>query len=409
MEDRGKPALTAHVGGPAAAAAPMVPRQHQLALYVHVPYCLRKCPYCDFNSYAVEAVPEEKYLSALLCELDAYCKMEPWVRLAVSSIYLGGGTPSLLKPATLAALLTQVKESFRICADLEVTMEANPAAAGELDYEALASAGINRLSLGVQSFDDKVLKTLGRLHSSAQSRACVRAAAQAGFTNIALDLIFGVPGASQEQWRSDLDQCLELEPSHISTYELTFEPGTQFYRLNELGLLPTRREEDSLEMYTTARELLEAQGYRHYEISNFARPGSEARHNQAYWRRVPYLGIGAGAHSFDPECGWGVRWSNLEDPPSYMAKAQKQGSACASREELSKTQAIEEFLLLGLRQLEGVSIVEFEEIFGEPFWSRFPQAESLLAEGLIAASDERVALTKRGLPLADSVICKLVS
>jgi len=380
-----------------------------LALYIHVPYCRRKCPYCDFNSYAVEAVPEEEYASALLSELDAYRQMERWGRQVVSSIYFGGGTPSLLKPATLADLLMQVKESFETSSDLEVTLEANPAAGGDIDYAALARAGINRLSLGVQSFDDKVLKTLGRLHGAAQSRACVRAARQAGFTNIALDLIFGVPGASLKQWRSDLDQCLELAPSHISTYELTIEPGTQFYRLNESGLLPARREEDLTDMYTMAREVLETHGYRHYEISNFARPGKEARHNRAYWCRVPYLGLGAGAHSFDPECGWGARWSNLEDPDAYMATARKHGTACASREELSKAQAMDEFLLLGLRQLEGVSLAEFEEIFAEPLWARFPHAETLLADGLIVARDQRIALSERGLLLADAVIGKLLS
>ncbi len=409
MEDRASTAPTVQWRGPAAEAAPIVRRQHQLALYVHIPYCQRKCPYCDFNSYAVEAVPEEEYLRALFSELDAYRKMEGWARRVVSSIYFGGGTASLLEPATLAALLAHVKESFGTSTGLEVTLEANPAAAGELDYAALARAGINRLSLGVQSFDDRALKTLGRLHGSAESRACVRAAAQAGFTNIALDLIFGVPGASLKQWRSDLDQCLELEPSHISTYELTIEPGTRFYRLNELGLLPARREEDLADMYTMAREVLQAHGYRHYEISNFARPGKEARHNRAYWCRLPYLGLGAGAHSFDPECGWGARWSNLEDPAAYMAMALKQGTARASREELSKAEAMDEFVFLGLRQLEGVSLAEFEEIFSEPLWARFPQAETLLADGLIVAGDQRIALSERGLLLADAVIGKLLS
>ena len=376
--------------------------------YFHIPYCLHKCRYCDFNSYPVSIVPEKDYVAALLAEMDFRGAEERWSGRLVSSIYFGGGTPSLLSPAAYERLLEALAQRFAPAADAEITLEANP---GTVAYESLAEyrrAGINRLSIGAQTFSSAQLELLGRIHSPEQIAAAVHAARRAGFENISLDLIYGLPGQRREDLRADLQQLAALEPQHVSAYGLTIEKGTELEKLVRRGDVGLPDEDLALELMREVRTFLEERGYRRYEVSNFSRPKFEARHNSGYWRGCDYLGLGAGAHSFVRRGGpevFGERWANLGHPGEYMAAAASAGSAAGEAEQLSRREAIFEFFFLGLRTAEGVSIGEFRERFGTEVDRAYPGLRDILCgEELLRCEDGRLALTGRGFELADSVI-----
>lgn len=382
------------------------PATEPIGLYVHIPYCLSRCPYCDFNTYAVRSWPEDEYAEGLRSELAAFARTEPFVGRRVATIFFGGGTPSLFRPETIASLIEVAESRFGIAADAEITLEANPGTVDEKRLADFRAAGVNRLSLGVQSFDDASLQQLGRHHSAADSRAALRSARAAGFDNLSLDLIYAIPGQDVAACARDLRAAVEIGPEHVSAYGLTYEKGTPLERDRAAGRVVPVDEEVELAMYATARELLGAAGYAHYEVSNYARPGRVARHNRAYWQGVSYLGLGAGAHSYaarGAEGGWGARWSNVRDPNAYAARARATGSAVAEREELTRAQAMGETCWLGLRQMEGLRGSEFRDRFGEEIEQAYPQTGALVAEGLLAWRGERLALTARGLEVADSV------
>jgi oxygen-independent coproporphyrinogen III oxidase len=388
------------------------PATEPLGLYVHIPYCLSRCPYCDFNTYAVRSWPEDEYAEALRCELAAYAQTEPFAGRRVGTVFFGGGTPSLFRPATIASLLEHAEKCCGVAADAEITLEANPGTGDEARLADFRAAGVNRLSLGVQSFDDASLQKLGRHHSAADSLLALRSARAAGFDNLSLDLIYAIPGQDVAGCERDVAAAIEIAPEHVSAYGLTYEKGTPLERDRAAGRVVPVEEEVELAMYATARERLGAAGYTHYEISNYARPGRIARHNRAYWRGVSYLGLGAGAHSFAARSstgpGWGSRWSNVRDPNAYAARAKATGTAVADREELTRSQAMGEACWLGLRQREGLLASEFSERFGESLEEVYPQTGALIDEGLLAWRGERLALTDRGLELADSVFATLM-
>jgi oxygen-independent coproporphyrinogen-3 oxidase len=292
--------------------------------------------------------------------------------------------------------------------DAEITLEANPGTVDRARLEGFRGAGVNRLSLGVQSFDDRFLHKLGRGHGVAESRAALAATCEAAWENFSLDLIYAVPGQTLDDLRADLAEAAAWQPAHVSAYNLTYEPGTPMQRDLAEGRIQRTPEETEIAMFETVRRMLAEAGLPAYEISNYARPGREARHNQAYWRGRPYLGLGAGAHSFTPSAdpaapSFGVRWQNERDPNRYMARARQAGDATVESETLARGQALGEFCWLGLRETRGISRDAFAARFAEPLASAFPHVADLLAEGLLVEGNGHVALSRRGLLVADSV------
>lgn len=392
----------------------------QFSLYIHIPYCVAKCPYCDFNSHAASSWPESDYTDALIAELEHYAQQEPWRKGRLRTIFFGGGTPSLFDPESIARILHAAHTAFPIppkegqgegdardqaqtgSVAREVTLEANP---GTVTVEKLAgfrSAGINRLSFGVQSFLPRHLKTLGRIHSGTDAVDAVRAARSAGFDNVNVDLIFAVPGQTLDEWESDLRTAMDLGTEHISAYNLTFEEGTAFHAMRRKGELVQQPEEIELAMFTRTQEMLGAARFEQYEISNYARSERACRHNLNYWRGGAYLGIGAGAHSFAWQSG-GRRWSNEKSPTGYVARIRASGHARVTEEALSEHQARGEFVFLGLRCLNGLDASAFAQRFGIDIEAAFPHTATLRHQGLLMTDNERWRLTERGLLVADSV------
>jgi oxygen-independent coproporphyrinogen III oxidase len=376
------------------------------ALYVHVPWCRHVCPYCDFNVYASSAVPEADDVRGYRDELAAWAARAEWSGRHPGTVYLGGGTPSLLSPGAIGTVLDAARR-LGLRDDAEVTLEANP---GTLSTERLAgyrAAGVTRLSLGAQSFQPALLRTLGRDHTPDQTRTAVNAARAAGFDNLSLDLIFGVPGQSLAAWEDDLAQALALAPEHVSAYALTWEEGTPFHAWRARGRLVPADDDLESAMIDVAGERLAAAGFRRYEISSWARAGFESRHNTRYWDGTDYLGIGPGAHSF---CSAPTprRWWNLRLPHRWRDAVAARGIAVDGEELLTEVAARADFVITGLRRLAGVDVVEFERRFALPLREAFSQLLHLEQDGLVELCGGRLRLTPRGLRFADTVGAFLV-
>jgi oxygen-independent coproporphyrinogen-3 oxidase len=387
-----------------------------VGVYLHVPFCERVCPYCDFPVVASRALApeaEERYLAALLAELAA--RRVPFEGRALASVYFGGGTPALLSPASIERLLAGVFAAFAPVpgAAPEVTLEANPSTLERARLSAFRGAGVNRLSLGVQSFDDGVLHRLGRAHRAEEGRAALRAARTAGFANLSLDLIFAAPGQDLAGLERDLAEAAAAAPDHVSAYALTLEPGTPFAKAAARGRLALPDEDTAAAMAVRAREALEAAGLAQYEISSFARPGFEAVHNARYWERRPVLGLGMGAWSLDPpgdRAPFGVRRQNARALAAYLAAVESGASPEVFAEALDARAARGEAAFLALRTRRGLRAAAFAREFGLPPRALFaPEIDALRAAGLLcesAAGD--LALTPAGLLLADSVFERFV-
>jgi len=383
------------------------------SLYVHIPYCQAKCPYCDFNSHAASSWPERDYTDSLIQELSLRAATPPWRGQSIATIFFGGGTPSLFAPASIGALLDAASRLFGIEADAEITLEANPGTVDQAKLLGFRSAGINRMSFGAQSFDDRILKFLGRIHSAEETRAAARAVQRAGFERFNLDLIFAVPGQTIESVIHDIEQAAALGPDHISDYNLTFEEGTGFFAEMQRGRITPLESDEQAAMYAAVRSRLPLLGYKMYEISNYAHPGHESRHNLNYWRARSYLGIGAGAHSFarqDPALqAGGRRWWNERAPAVYLARAASLGNAESGSEAIDTQTAAGEFVFLNLRLREGFALGDFRERFGQSFASAFgARAAALFDSGLLIGRNDRIFLSDRGLELADSIFAEFV-
>ena len=373
-------------------------------IYIHIPYCLHKCGYCDFNSHPENREESEIYVSALLSEIEHYAPQ--LADQAVPTVFFGGGTPTLLPPASLDKILAKVKHLFSLTQDCEITIEANPATIKRETLEQIRSSGFNRISIGVQSFDLDELKLLERVHNEEEIHTTVDRARLAGFDNLSLDLMSGLPGQSPEKWQSHLLQAIDKNPDHISAYGLTIEPATSFHKLQERGLLTLPPEDTQLEMFQETIKTLQSAGYEQYEISNFARPGFECRHNLNYWDNGDYLGLGAGASSYLK----GERFKNTNLPSRYIREVQEKGSAMESTEKLELLHAMGETIMLGLRCLKGIPIEEFENRFQISFKKVYGKViDPLLNDGLITLNQNRMALSRKGLFLADSVILKFLA
>lgn len=385
-------------------------------LYIHIPYCQAKCPYCDFNSYAAKRWPEAEYVEALVHELDHYAQQAPWRGAAIATVFFGGGTPSLFAPASIEQLLSVAFAHWHAddSAPPEITLEANPGTVSLEKLRALRAAGVTRLSVGVQSFHGHHLRRLGRIHDAAQAVAAVDQARRAGFENVGIDLIFALPEQTPAEWESDLAQACRLSPEHISAYNLTYEEGTPFAALRRQGVLRPLPEETEVAMFSGTQDILAAAGYTQYEISNYARSGYRCRHNLTYWRGGDYLGVGAGAHSYarattaGANAPYGRRWSNERAPDVYLRCIARRGQACDQVEDLDASRARGEFVFLGLRCLDGFDAAEFRKRFGDDCPVLFPRILDLLDGGLLEFCRGRWRLTPRGLLLADSVFASFL-
>jgi oxygen-independent coproporphyrinogen-3 oxidase len=378
------------------------------ALYVHVPWCRHVCPYCDFNVYASSAPPEEDYTAGLLDELTAWVASPPFAGRRARTVYLGGGTPSLFSPRAVGTLLDGIARLVGLEPDAEVTLEANPGTVTRDGLAAYRTAGVNRLSLGAQTFALHLLATLGRDHGPDDTQRAVEAARQAGIANLSLDLIYAVPGQRLAECDADLDAVVALGPEHVSAYALTWEAGTPFQRRRAAGRLAPVAEDDEAAMAAAVAARLPAAGLARYEISSWARPGRESRHNRSYWDGTDYLGLGAGAHSYAADPFPGRRWRNLRLPPEWRAAVASRGTAIADEERLTDAQARGEFCFTGLRQTAGIDMAAFAHRFGVSLEAAFPHVARLAGEGLVERSGERLRLTARGLLFADSVAATFV-
>ncbi len=376
-----------------------------IGIYIHIPFCVKKCPYCDFNSVADANIPDNAYTVTVLKELAAHIEGEPpLAHKTLESIYIGGGTPALISPHNIKKLVNSIRKTFSDANPQEITLEINPGTVTKDSLAAFKDAGITRLSVGIQSFNDKTLKTLGRIHSAKDTFKCYEYARTAGFDNIGIDLIFGVPGQSIDGWEHDLQIAISLKPEHISAYNLTVEKGTPFFELQKKGMFALPPEEEQILMYELAIDKLKEAGYTHYEISNFAQSGFESRHNTRYWSHMDYIGLGAGAHSYASLPDWGIRQWNEPEPASYMRQVNETGRAIVGKEKLTKKEALEEGIFLGLRKTTGINTDWFLKRFNMPLKDLYSSKISAFkTKGLLREDNAGLRLTRRGLLLSNEV------
>ena len=382
----------------------MVKYPMPLSLYIHFPFCVRKCSYCDFNSVPGAGSDHRHYIAAVVREMELRRATLPEPAVA-ATLFLGGGTPSLMEPESAARLIDVARRRYGLRDDAEVTMEANPGTVDRHRLEEFRSAGISRLSLGIQSFNDRHLARLGRIHTAEAAHAAFAAARDAGFDNIGIDLIHSLPGQTVEEWLADLSEAVGLRPDHVSAYALTMEEGTPFHELAEAGRLVLPAEDEAYEMFVVTARVLGQAGYEQYEISNFAWKGRRSLHNQVYWTRGPYIGFGVGAHSFSALPEFGCRWRNVNGIEGYLDKIlsgllPECEHSCQDRRE-----AMGERMFLGLRMLEGVDEAAFAREFGiAPHDAYRDELARLLPGGMLERADGRLRLTRRGLLLYNAVV-----
>lgn len=377
-----------------------------LGLYVHIPFCVKKCNYCDFLSAPAEDTTKKRYVDALCREIEGYKELTKDYELA--TIYFGGGTPSVLDASLLEQLIITIKNTFSVTVTAEITVEVNPGTATLEKLVRYRELGINRLSIGVQSAKEEELKLLGRIHSFWDAKQTVAWAREAGFTNISLDLISALPGQTLTDYKENVEAILSLQPEHISSYSLIVEEGTPFYEWYAEGMskedeLPDEETDRAMYAYTKAR--LQEAGYERYEISNYAKPGYESRHNSSYWTGVEYLGVGLGASSLFTN----ARYHNETELLTYMEKVEAGKDVRREIERLVESEQMEEFMILGLRCMCGVSREEFQKRFGRPIETVYGSAlKKLEKQGLLTLEGDRIALTDLGIDVSNQVFMEFI-
>lgn len=377
---------------------------NSFGLYVHIPYCLSRCHYCDFNSYHFDAVHVEQYLEGLAQEIAHRASSDAIRHRQVCSVFFGGGTPSILQASQLIGILDQCRAAFTCEANAEVSLEANPGTVDLPKLRLLREGGVTRLSIGVQAVQDPLLQRIGRAHAAYEAEQAFRMAREAGFSNINLDLMFGLPGQSTDDWLESLDWAIGAGPEHVSAYGLILEEGTPLYQEHRKGEIGLPDEATEALMYRMAVERLLDAGFEHYEISNFARPGFRCRHNLVYWQHQEYLGIGAGAHSFVA----GRRFYNELPPARYVSAIAARGTAVACGEELSAEMLRSERLMLGLRLRSGLDVQTFKDVLGVDDLAASDRVTRLLDDGFLRLKDGRVQIAERGLLVANELIVQLL-
>ncbi len=374
-------------------------------IYIHIPFCLKKCPYCNFYS-TTDLSLKEKFINALFREIDSHHGFS----LPIDTIYFGGGTPSLLSPEEIFSILSRLFKHFTIRQGIEITMEINPGTAGAKNFHGYIDAGINRLNIGVQSFQNQNLGFLGRIHSARDACTALISARNAGFSNIGIDLIYGLSDQNLKDWENDLQKALCFHPEHLSCYMLSYERKTPFYKARKNGFILPPDENLSGKLFTFTWEFLSAHGYIPYEISNFSRTDSEikefyrSRHNQKYWTFAPYIGLGPSAHSYLHP----VRFWNVKSVDQYIRAIQSGISPIADKETLTMEQEMIESVFLGLRTKEGIDLKRFEKKFGPVFSNSFSiPLKNLKEKGYLTLSDTFCKLTPSGMRFHDG-ICDLL-
>ena len=368
----------------------------EIGVYIHIPFCKRKCYYCDFVSYPEKYELQEKYIDKVIQEIEE--NKEILQDNNVTTVYIGGGTPSSIKPELIKRILNEIYKYTEINNIKEITIEVNPGTAIKNNLQLYKNCGINRLSIGLQSANDYILNEIGRIHNFNQFLDTYKWAREAGFKNINVDLMIGIPNQTIDDVKTSLEKVVSLKPEHISVYSLIVEDETPMKKLIESGKLKLPDEEDERNQYKYTKNFLELNGYKHYEISNFAKPGFESKHNLNCWEQKQYIGLGVAAHSYIN----GVRYSNTISLEEYLNKDSK------DIKEIHETQTIDdmkkEYMLLGLRKIDGVQISKFEEKFGEnPIYLFKNELKKLIQEGLLIIDLDNIKLTEKGLDLANIV------
>lgn len=378
-----------------------------LSLYLHIPWCIRKCPYCDFNSHAAgDSIPEQDYVAAVLADLQNDLEKYPdFVQgREITSLFIGGGTPSVFSPEAYDAIFSGLKSRLTFARDIEITLEANPGTVEQEKFKGYRALGINRLSLGVQSFSDEKLKTLGRIHGRGEAIKAVEAARNAGFDNFNIDLMHGLPNQSREEAVADIQQAIALQPTHISWYQLTIEPNTVFYRNP-----PALPEEETLWAIQDAGQALLAEaGYEQYEVSAYAKEGRECRHNRNYWEFGDYLAVGAGAHGKITRKDGVFRYNKTRLPKDYLLALQNK-KFTASEGFVRDDELTFEFMLNALRLKEGVHASLFEKRTGQPFNIIANKLDSLRAQGLLVADEKSLVCTATGFNYLNQVLAEFLT
>ncbi len=368
-----------------------------LGVYIHIPFCIRKCNYCDFCSFGSRDRDFESYTDELCRRIRSFAAEHSGAR--VETVYFGGGTPTLLPTDCFSRLMKVLKGSFRIAEGAEITAECNPATADEAKLSAMLAMGINRLSIGLQSANANELKLLGRLHSFDDFCISFECARRAGFDNVSVDLMYGIPEQTVESFKNTLCRVIELEPEHISAYGLKIEDGTAFGAMRDSLKLPD--EDEEFAMYTMCRELLQTHGYSRYEISNFARSGRESRHNLRYWQLEDYIGFGVAAHS----CVDGVRFGNSRDLEAFL-----RGEDIVSESEIiSQEERVGEYVMLGMRLREGISADRYYELSGRDMYKDMPMLEKFIEGGFVRRSGDRIAFTDKGFFVSNTVLSEMLN
>ncbi len=381
------------------------------SIYIHIPFCLKKCGYCDFASYAVKPVPQKEYTDSIITELRTITKTLYDKKVGCGSVYFGGGTPSLLSPGNINRIIDEICTMYDIDETAEITMEVNPKTAGYDELIAFRAAGVNRLSIGAQSFDDSLLKRLGRVHDAGGAVRMYENALSAGFDNINIDLIFGIPGQSHETLLCDLKALADLEPAHVSAYILTVAKGSPLYNDDDDAIV---------EMFNTVEDYLTARSYKHYEVSNYARGGRESAHNLNYWRAGEYIGLGAAAHSMvkgeravsrlaGDSPNKAIRWRNTDDYKLYMEMIARGGLALTDSEPLDEKTRMNEFLIMGLRLADGIMAADFRSEFGKDIYDIYgSKIKGLCDNGLMDTEKNSLKLTKKRVLLLNEVLVELI-
>ncbi len=360
-------------------------------IYIHIPFCRQKCNYCDFNSRVSTECERSRYIDALCAEIEEFDASE------IDTIYFGGGTPTVLAPEELVRILKAVKKRFSLTDDCEISIECNPATMDKEGFSKLKKAGFNRLSIGMQSADDEQLKMLGRIHSFEDTKRCIFDAKNAGFNNISVDLMFGLPNQNKDSFIKSVNAAVELGVNHISCYALKIEEGTPFYNMD----LTLPDDDQSFEMYEECVNVLNEHGFKRYEISNFAKSGFESRHNKKYWLCHDFIGLGAGAYS----CINGVRYSNIRDIGEYIDAKDK----ISERTALSKEDMMSEFMFLGLRLSDGVSVTDFYDRFSTDVFEVFKEAiDKNLKRGTLIKEGDRIKIPEKYMYVSNSIMVDFV-
>ncbi|OME86779.1 coproporphyrinogen III oxidase [Paenibacillus sp. FSL A5-0031] len=376
--------------------------QSPRALYIHIPFCTNKCHYCDFTSYVLKGQPVDQYLDALEQEMQR--TVAEWPPVEIDTVFVGGGTPTVLTPPQMERFLKAVRTYFPLAPDVEFTMEANPGTTDIDKLTAMKEGGVNRISFGVQSFDNGLLERIGRIHSVDDVYRSIENARKVGFTNLSIDLMFGLPGQTVELLRDSVNKAMELGLPHYSIYSLKVEENTLFHKLYERNELPLPPEEEEFNMFILLMDMLKQNGYGHYEISNFAEPGYESRHNSTYWRNEPYYGLGAGAHGYVNR----MRHVNLKGITPYIDAASSKLPRLETFE-VTEAEAMEDLMMVGLRLLSGVPASRFSNQFeGQKLEDKFGDViHKLMKDGLLEAEqtedDIIYRLTDKGVLLGNEV------